>query len=323
MFSDLNNIKTFDIFKDATYTFDYGFTEDEVGELIKLKEFDIAKARAWYNGINVDGNPVYNTYSMMSFLDGDDFDCYWGMSGSMNRIRGLLNDDRWETITKLMRGEKVRVPIESRISLERLTGPETGDESFFSLLAQGGYLSVVEKVSDDYAVVNIPNQELIRVWKSFILKDLYKSSMRVRSMFDNVNCPKEFQSDLEYFLTDRMSYHDLAKFAGEGRNRAHERAYHIFILGMLSAFEDMDSKRPLSNRESGDGRYDILVERHDVCVIFELKACIENETPEKSAEAALAQIDIKRYGAEVGEGKKIVKVGIGFYGKQCKVKVGM
>jgi hypothetical protein len=238
----------------------------------------------------------------------------------MNIIKDLLNDERWEAITKLMRGEEVSVPMNNRISLERIMSANTGDESFFSLLAQGGYLSIVEN-SDGRARVYIPNEELMRVWKSFILEDLYKSSMRVRSMFDNVSEPKLFEEDLEYFLTDRMSYHDLAGHGGEPRRRAHERAYHIFILGMLSAFEDMGSVRPLSNRESGNGRYDIMVERPDMCIIFELKACGEGEDPKMAAEKALAQIDAKRYGADAGVGKKLVKVGIGFLGKQCSVKV--
>jgi len=318
----LNNIQTFDIFKDETYTYDYGFTEEEVRELRQLKDFDIDKARAWYNGINVDGHPVYNTYSMASFLSRNDFECYWGMSGSMNIIKNLLNDERWENITKLMRGEEALVPIQSRLSLEKMKNSETGDESFYSLLAQGGYLSIIEMVGDNKALVNIPNQELRHVWNAFILQDLYKSSTRVRSMFDNIQYPHLLQADLEYFLSDRMSYHDLAVYKGETTKHAHERAYHIFILGMLSAFDDMSSKRPLSNRESGDGRYDILFERPNECVIFELKSCAENESPEKAAEKALAQIDIKRYGADVGNGKKLVKVGVGFYAKQCCVRVG-
>jgi trehalose-6-phosphatase len=89
---------------------------------------------------------------------------------------------------------------------------------------------------------------------------------------------------------------------------------------MLSAFEDMGSVRPLSNRESGNGRYDIMVERQDVCIIFEFKACDEGEDPKTAAERALSQIEAKRYGAEAGVGKKLVKVGIGFSGKQCSVK---
>ena len=321
MFSDLNNIKTFDVFEDETYKFDYGFTEEEVRELWVMQEFDIDKARTWYNGINVGGNPVYNTYSMASFLDRKKFDCYWGMSGSMDIIKALLNDERWEVITRLKRGEDVRVPIENRISLEGLSPTNSEDKAFYSLLVQGGYLSLKERIDDDWAIVNIPNQELHRVWNSFILQDLIKNPFRARTMFDNINHAKLFQSDLEYFLTDRMSYHDLGAYKGEDRKKVHERAYHIFILGMLSAFEGADSKRPPSNRESGDGRYDIMVEMPDVCVIFELKSCGEGESPEKAAEEALMQIEISRYGAEVGDGRQLVKVGIGFLGKRCSVRV--
>ena len=185
---------------------------------------------------------------------------------------------------------------------------------------QGGYLSLVARTGADSAIVNIPNIELLSVWKSFILTGLYRGSKRVRSVFDNVSEPKLFEEDLEYFLTDRMSYHDLAASGGEQRRQAGERAYHIFILGMLSAFEDMHSVRPLFNRESGNGRYDIMVERADVCIIFEFKACGEGEDLKAAAEKALNQIDAKRYSAEVGAGKKLIKVGIGFSGKKCSVR---
>ena len=322
MFSDLNNIKTFDIFKDDTYTYDYGFTEAEILELQQLIDFDIKTAKNWYNGINIDGHPVYNTYSMMSFLNRKTYECYWAMSGSMNIISNLLNDSRWEDITKLMRGEQLLTPIENRISLEKIQDHNTGNEFFYSLLVQGGYLSLQRKINENQWMVNIPNQELFHVWKNFILQDLYKgSNSRVVSIFDNINCPHAFKEDLEEILTDSMSYHDLFVKKGEDSKRVHERVYHIFILGLLSGNRDMDSKRPLSNRESGNGRYDILVERHDICVVFELKACEKNETPEKAAQRALEQIDTRRYGLDVGKDKKLVKVGVGFKGKNCRVAV--
>jgi len=166
MFSDLNNIKTFNVFADDTYAFDYGFTEEEVRELRQLTEFDIDEARAWYNGINIDGTTVYNTYSMASFLDSKKFDCYWGMSGSLNIIKNLLNDERWESITGLVSGKDISVPIKGSISPERLIGPDTGDDSFFSLLVQGGYLSVKKALDSYWAIAKIPNRELHMVWKS-------------------------------------------------------------------------------------------------------------------------------------------------------------
>ena len=146
---------------------------------------------------------------------------------------------------------------------------------------------------------------------------------------------------ITYFLTDRLSVYDLAKYTGETADIAHERAYHLYLLGMVSAFKDMRCHFPLSmnrkdkcgreaafceakssdNRESGDGRYDIRVERPNVNVIFELKSCKSKKDLEKKAQEALEQIDIKRYGAELTTDKKLLKVGIAFYRKLCKVRV--
>ena len=183
-------------------------------------------------------------------------------------------------------------------------------------------MSIKERVDGNHVLLTIPNEELRRVWKTFVFEELIVKQQHVRTLFDNIDTPERFASDLNYFLKDRMSCHDLARSEGEDRKTAHERAYHIFLLGLLSAFEDMESKRPLSNRESGDGRYDIMLERKDKCIIFELKACDANEEPDKMAKRALEQIDAKRYGAEVGMGKKLIKVGIAFFGKNCSVKVG-
>jgi len=323
MFSDLNNIKTFDVFSDKTFTFDYGFTEEEVRELRQLQEFDIDEARAWYNGINVNGNPIYNTYSVMSFLDEKDFKCYWGMSGSMNMAADLLNESREMTLTGLLNGEQAGVPVADRISLQHLT-VDAGDEAFYSLLVQCGYLSlggtVPDKASDVY--VSIPNKELREVWQRFILENIYSSAPKVSTIFDNANDYVRFAKDIEYFLSERLSYHDLAVYDNSDREKTHERVYHIFLLGILSAYKDTYFKRALSNRESGDGRYDVLIERTTANYIFEVKSCGADDDLDAKADEALEQIEIKRYGADLlSTGKKLVKIGVAVSGKRCRVRV--
>ena len=315
----LNNIVIFDAFGDKLYTDDYGLTEKEVLELGKLADFDINEARAWYNGIRVNGKPIYNTYAMMSFLSHGDYDCYWGRSGTMDLIVDLLNDERKLALAALLNLEPMEVPLGKYISLKHLS-QTSKDRVFYSLLVQAGYLSLIEWRGDT-ALVSIPNKELAYVWKNFIFDVLYTSEKQIRTLFDHIDDIAAFAQDLEYFLSDRLSFHDLARHAGEHANRAHERAYHLYLLGLLSAFENISSHFPLSNRESGNGRYDILVERPGASIIFELKACETSEGLDKKAEEALAQIDVKRYGAAIAPGKKLVKVGIAFCKKQCKVRV--
>ena len=314
----LNNIVTYDVFSDNRYTDDYGLTEEEVFELSKLAGFDIDEARAWYNGVRVYGKPIYNMYAMMSFLSWGRYDCFWGSSGTMDMILELLNEKRKLVLTSLLNHEPLSVPMERHISIKSLTDM-SDDEAFYSLLAQAGYLAVLE-LRDASALVSIPNKELASVWRRFVTRALYTGVMQVRTLFDHADNEIAFAKDLEYFLNDRLSYHDMAKYAGETAELAHERAYHLYLLGMLSAFEDSSCRFPLSNRESGDGRFDIWLERPNMSVIFELKACDSVEELEKKAQEALEQIEIKRYGAEAVPGKTLLMTGIAFYKKSCRVR---
>jgi len=324
MFSGLNNIKIFDVFKDNLYTDDYGLTEEEVDVLSQKTELNVFEARAWYNGIRINGRPIYNIYSMMSHLSSLEYECYWGRSGTMDMVAGLLDDSRRATLARLLNGEHVNVPIANRISLRDLS-QHSNDQSFYSLLVQAGYLALCTAISgtDSFASVSIPNIELQIVWKQFILEKLYQNTSNIRTLFDNVNNLDMFSRDLEYFLCDRISYHDLAVLSSEGTAQVHERLYHIFLLGLLSAYYDVHCQYPLSNRESGDGRYDVLVEKSDANFIFEFKAVSDVNSLENKAQEALSQIKTKRYGADLNNEKRLVKIGVALCGKKCRVVCGI
>ena len=323
MFSGLNNIVTFDVFNDQTYTDDYGFTEEEVDLINQIEEFDKVKLRQWYNGVRVGGKTIYNTYSVMSYLFQKDYGCFWGKSGTMHTISDLLNDNRKAVLARLLNGEEVEVPVANRVSLQNLS-KESNDEAFYSMLVQGGYLALIKPVEGKRQanIVAIPNVELMMVWKDFILENVFSTIPQVRTLFDNLESQEDFTNDLEYFLTDRLSYFDLATPRGENPKKIREQLYHAFMLGILSAYEDIRCRFPLSNRESGEGRYDILAVRPNAYIIFEFKSCgKEDDLGEKAAEA-LAQITAKRYGEDLEKSKRLVKVGIAFCGKVCRVKVG-
>jgi len=318
--SGLNNLVTYDVFNDNIYMDDYGVTNDEAVDLSKLADFNLDEVKAWYNGVKINGHAIYNIYSLLSFINNGKFDCYWGKSGTLDIIVSLLNDERKLHLAKLLSGERVKVSIDDRISLKQLSS-DTGDEEFYSLLVQAGYLSLDEKLpGNGLAMLTIPNKELLVVWKNFILKKLYAGATRIRTLFDNVGNLDIFSKDIEYFLCDRLSYYDLAVYSGENEDKVKERIYHIFLLGILSAYDDVRYRYPLSNRESGDGRYDVLVEKLGAHYIFEFKACSEKEDLDKNALEALKQIETKRYGADLDQAKPLIKVGIAFCGKQCRVK---
>nr|AGS54223.1 conserved protein [uncultured bacterium contig00107] len=312
--SGLNNLFTYDVFSDDLYTDDFGFTEGEMAELATLTDFDRQTARDWYNGVKINGKAIYNTYSVMSYLKTGRLENYWGRSGTVDIILGHLTVERQEVVERLLSGETAEAYIDRRISLHELAG-DADDGAFYSLLAQSGYLSVECMDSDDFGSVRIPNRELMNVWRKFILKAFVKNEGKLRTLFDNIGDPPAFDRDVEWFLNDSLSYHDIAMGGSEP-----ERVYHAFVLGILSAYQGSTCKRPLSNRESGGGRYDVLYERPDYQVIFEFKPVADPDKLEAAAKEALAQIDTKRYFAEAPTGKMLVKTGVAFSGKQCRVK---
>ena len=322
MFSGLNNIVTFDVFTDDVYKDDYGFTEEDIAAINQLEKLDKEKLRKWYNGVRISGKPIYNTYSVMSYLFQKDFGCFWGKSGTMQTIADLVNDERQAVLARLLNGEEAEVPVANRISLQNLS-KDSNDEAFYSLLVQGGYLALNKPVYGKTQTYNvtIPNIELMMVWKEFILENVFSNIPQVRTIFDNIDSPEDFKNDLEYFLSDRLSYYDLAAPKGMERRKNREQLYHAFVLGILSAYEDIHC-RPLSNRESGDGRYDILAVRPCFYIIFEFKVCDKEDNLEASAVKALAQIETKRYGDDLDKSKKLIRVGIAFCGKICRVMVG-
>jgi len=170
MLSGLNNILTFDVFSDGTYADDYGLTDEEVAELNRLADFDESKLRNWYNGIRINNKPIYNIYSVMSYLYKREYDCYWGKSGAMHMISGLLNESRQATLARLLNGETIEVGVSSRIPL-RDRAEKASDNAYYSLLVQAGYLALCGKVEGKTSsyLVSIPNTELLIVWRDFIL----------------------------------------------------------------------------------------------------------------------------------------------------------
>ena len=323
VFSGLNNVVIFDIFNDNVYTHDYGLMEDEINELHELTGFDIDEVRAWYNGIRIGGHAIYNVYSVMSHIFRGKMDCYWGKSGTMDMIVHMLNDSRKSTLARLLNGERVEVEMNDRVSLRQISH-DSGDQAFYSMLVQAGYLALEEAVlsRSATATVTIPNIELMIVWKRFIFDNVFGSVPKLRTLFDNANDLNLLAKDVEHFLHDRLSYHDLAVHKNEDSNRAREQLYHVFLLGILSAYDDVNYKRPLSNRESGDGRYDILVEKPTDNFIFEFKTADSADNLVARAKEALAQIEAKRYGEDISTQKRLVRVGVAFFGKMCKVQCG-
>ena len=321
MLSGLNNLQTYDVFRDSVYAEDYGLTEVEVTELSAARYFDIDEARRWYNGVKIGGRAIYNMYSVMSMLHFKTFDCYWGASGSMGAIVSIMSASRKRAIIGLLdEGAVKNVILEEKISPVQLMAGNS-DSMFYSFLVQTGYLSLEEK-NQTAGKVAIPNLELQDVWKRFLLSNFFSLTGNMDSLFIHLEDPEGLAAAVETYLSntlDALSYHDLPRFKGaDGKRRVPENNYHILLYAILTAGKDLFQYEAIrSNRESGDGRYDIMVEFADRAVIFEIKSAADDEDMDEIAQAALRQIKNMRYGADLN--KPIMGVGCAFRKKTCAV----
>jgi hypothetical protein len=196
---------------------------------------------------------------------------------------------------------------------ESAGGGEAGAEAAEVGQATAGVEGVVDVDGVAGAEVCVPNKEMRIIWKEFIFNAaIPRGGMLALSLFGS-KTTEAFRGGLERLMTDALSFWD---FGGEP-----ERVYHVFVLGGLAfSAPGLDPSKLKSNREAGDGRYDIWMERSGRNYIFEFKACDSERELDERAEAALRQIDDRRYGAELDRTKPFWKVGVSFCGKQCRVK---
>jgi hypothetical protein len=321
LFSDLNNLKVCDVFRQSVYDTDFGFTEAEVAELCTPTE--LAEAREWYNGYRIGDEKVYFTYSVMSYLDSGRLNNYWGRSGTMSIIKGGLSLERIETITGLIGGFgelKFRANVKDRLAPDDMADFPS-DDAFYSLLVQTGYLTYDRTDEQNEYVIYLPNTELKKVWEDFILSSLLmEQAPNIKDALTLLapDTLERFDVAFGELIDSRLSYIDFP----HGKV---EDIHHAFIAGILAAV----GTRFISNREAGLGRYDICAFLPDKTIVFEFKEAEgTSDTPAgkrpalltSAAEAAIKQIHERDYAAEAPKGLPTYAVGIGFLGKNAVVR---
>lgn len=327
IFSGLNNL-TVNSVMDEVYDQFFGFTASEVRDM--LEYYGIAgkeeELKNWYDGYLFGSAEIYNPWSVINYISkGCVPQAYWVNTGKNEILEDVLKiatDDITEKLYSLLQGERVIARIDQNVVYRSLS---EDPENIYSLLLVAGYLRISKKelqADGSYLCeVSIPNREIAAVYKSEILSHFVQIGAITRTTANKIaeslyaNEHRKLQQAIAEYMDKSISFYDAGA----------EGFYHGLVLGLIALMDNQ--YKIMSNRESGDGRYDIsLIPRESRYpgIIMELKWKKDLSSDELSelAEEALAQIDENRYDAEMkADGiRDILKFGIAFSGKKVNVK---
>ena len=335
IFSDLNNLKVVTTTSDE-YADAFGFTEQEV--FAALEEFGYVereKVKFWYDGFFFGAlKDIYNPWSILNYLDTGKFTTYWANTSSNSLVGKLIREGSKGIKTefeRLLEGEHLITPIDEQIVYNQLNGSE---KAIWSLLLASGYLKVLsyeeyekdgEDITDPKYELAITNHEvklmfrqMVRGWFDRVYSDY--NDFEKALLLGDVDAMNEYMNRVS---SDMFSYFDTTTRIEP------ERFYHGFVLGLMVSLENRYIIT--SNRESGFGRYDIMLEpknKEDVAIIIEFKVfnTRRDKSIEDTVQAALQQIEDKNYEADlIARGvpkENIRKYGFAFQGKEVCIGEG-
>ncbi len=307
IFSDLNNLKVVTTTSNE-YALSFGFTEEEV--FTALEECGLGEEKQqvknWYDGFNFgDVQDIYNPWSILNFLDTGKYSTYWANTSANSLVGKLIqegNQDVKMVMEGLLQGKPFCTDIDEQIVFSQLDYDNT---AVWSLLLASGYLKApkyrinVEEGKEEYEL------ELTNLEVKIMFKKMIEGWFSRRTSDYNVFIRALLQGDVDAMniYMNRVAMKTFSYF-DTGGGAEPERFYHGFVLGLM--VELADRYTLTSNRESGFGRYDVMLEPHDVADdAFILEFKVHNPRKEKDLEetvaAALQQIEEKRYAAALEE----------------------
>jgi len=321
IFSGLNNIKIYSIL-DEMYSHYFGFTEEEIIQLLEYydAEENFDEVREWYDGYKFGNTDIYNPWSVINYVSDKCVpQAFWQATGSNDIIGEIIaaaTPEIAENLHELLSGEVITTYVDTNVVYPEI---QKYPYAIYSFLLLTGYLKISESFRqyDGSFMCNvaIPNKEISFVYEREVIKKMESNGVAVsiqQAIFSKDS--KKLQELLEGYMIESVS-------AFDGVN---ESFYHGMMLGLCAVLSNRYHVR--SNRESGFGRFDILLvpQIHQFPgFIFEFKYT-KNESVEldKLADSALKQIDEKMYEAELKASgvEEIIKIGIAFRGKRAVVK---
>lgn len=335
IFSDLNNLEVITTTSEK-YAQYFGFTEEEV--FTALDDMGLGRekqgVKEWYDGFTFGSmTDIYNPWSIANFISRrGEYDTYWADSSGNGLVNALVKTgsaSMKKNMELLMQGENIEVEIDEQIIFDQLDDDEN---AVWSLLLAAGYLKVVSlerkgRLLQKIYTLCLTNMEVESMFAKMI-KGWFKNTAEVYNEFinallsDNVKKMNTFMNKVA--LNTFSSFDSGNKPSQEAEP---ERFYHGFILGMVVDLADKYKVR--SNRESGYGRYDVMLEPFDKkekAFIFEFKVLDKDDDETVLADTvanALAQIEEKKYETELIQNgiipENIRKYGFAFEGKKCLI----
>ncbi len=330
IFTGFNNPDVYTILDDA-YSDKFGLLEDEVKTLLDECEIKtcqqtcLDEIRAWYNGFSSGHHTIYNPWSIINFINKKcEFRPYWVNTSSNDIIQDLIKDsseDVKEEIAQLLQGKTIVKQMNENIVFADLVEGE--EPVLWNFLLFSGYLSFKNLRLEGtfrYADLFIPNKEITSIYESTILSWFSKKEIKYNKMLQYLvdGDITQFTELFEISVITSFSYFDVGE-------QEPEKFYHAFVLGILATLARTHSVT--SNRESGLGRYDVMIAPHDKtrpAIIIEFKKVNpdKHETLDTAAAGALQQIVDKRYAAELQQSgyTHIISLAIVFEGKKVLVR---
>ena len=334
IFSDLNNLEVVTTLT-PKYETAFGFTEEEVFKALDEQGLSDKKndVKIWYDGFRFGSkNDIYNPWSIINCLDKKKIALYWAESSSNGLINSLVQKGSSNIkmmVEELINGSTINVPIDEQIVFSEL---DYSEDAVWSLMLASGYLKVVSseelnliRESDNEYELALTNREILFMFKKMILRWFSPAKSETNEFIKalisgDIESMNEYMNDV---ALRTFSSFDTGKHTSE--KKAPENFFHGFVLGLM--VDQSENYIITSNRESGFGRYDIMLEPKDKqtqkypAIVIEFKVINprKENSLEETVEAALKQIEEKNYDTKLIN-RGVNKENIHHYGFAFKSK---